>query len=213
MRLTLHGYWRSGAAWRVRIALGLKRLEWTGVAHDLRTGAQGAESYRIHNPQALVPALDVDGTVITQSLAIIAWLDETFPEPPLLPRDPLARAKARAMALCLAADTHPLHNLRVLQALRRDFAADEAHVTAWIGRWIGDGLDAFSRLAAATDARFCHGDAPGLADCCLVPQLYAARRFGVDPARWPALVAIEARCGELPAFAAARPEAQPDCDA
>lgn len=212
MRLTLHGYWRSGAAWRVRIALGLKGLEWAHVAHDLRTGAQSAADYRARNPQALVPALEVDGVPLTQSLAIIEWLDEACPEPPLLPRAALARAQARAMALAIAADTHPLHNLRVLQTLRRDWGADDAQVAAWIARWIGEGLDGFAALAARFDTAFCHGDAPGLADCCLVPQLYAARRFGVDPARWPALLAIEARCADWPAFAMARPEHQPDRD-
>lgn len=210
--IALHGYWRSGASWRVRIALGLKGLAYALVAHDLRNQAQHDPAYRALAPHGLVPALETGDGVIIQSLAILEWLEERYPSAPLLPADPAGRAAVRAMAGVICCDTHPLHNLRVLQALRRDLGASEAQVSAWIARWIGEGLEAFDALVARQEGAFCHGDAPGMADCCLVPQLYAARRFGVDCTPWPRLLAIEARCLELPAFASADPALQPDAD-
>lgn len=210
MRLTLHGYWRSGAAWRVRIGLALKRLDYASVPHDLRLGEQAAPAYRALNPQALVPALDTGAGVLTQSLAILEWLDEVCPEPPLLPRDALPRAQVRGMALTIASDIHPLHNLRVLQALRGDLGADEPQVQAWIARWIGQGLAALEAQVARHGGAFAFGDTPTIADCCLVPQVYSARRFGVDLSAVPRLVAIDARCAELPAFYEAHPDRQDD---
>lgn len=210
LSLILHSYWRSGAAWRVRIALALKGLDHTTITHDLRLGDQSAASYRALNPQALVPALDTGEGVLTQSLAILEWLDEVYPEPQLLPADPLSRAHVRSLALLIASDTHPLHNLRVLQALRDDLGADETRVQAWIARWIGAGLAALEQRLAASGGRFVSGDTPTIADCCLVPQIYSARRFGVDLADCPRLVAIDAHCATLPAFQVAHPDRQPD---
>jgi maleylpyruvate isomerase len=208
--LALHGYWRSGAAWRVRIALALKGLDWRSVPHDLRIGAQEDPAYRAINPQGLVPALNTGHAVLTQSLAIIEWLDEAYPQVPILPADPLHRAHVRAIALAIACDTHPLANLRVQQALRRDLGADDAQVAAWLTRWIGGGLDAVAALVARHGGLYAVGDTPTLADCCLIPQIYGARRFGIDPARWPALVAIETRLLALPAIAATHPDQQAD---
>ena len=210
MTLTLHGYWRSGAAWRVRIGLALKGLDHTAVAHDLRRGEQASPAYRALNPQGLVPALDTGEAVLTQSLAILEWLEDVCPTPALLPADPLARAQVRGLAQLIASDVHPLHNLRVLQALRQDFGADEAQVQAWIGGWIGKGLTALEAQVARHGGRFAYGDAPTIADCCLVPQVYAARRFKVDLADFPRVVAIEAHCAALPAFQRAHPDCQGD---
>lgn len=212
MSLTLHGYWRSGAAWRVRIALALKGLAYEQVPHDLRTGAQGHADYRALNPQGLVPALDIGGAVLMQSLAMIEWLEETFPTPALLPDDALGRARVRAMAQVIACDIHPLNNLRVLQSLRADLDADKAAVAAWIARWIGAGFAALEGLIGQHGGDFAHGDAPGLVECCLVPQVYSARRFGVDLTAYPRIVGIDARCAALPAFRQAAPERQPDAD-
>jgi len=208
--LTLHGYWRSGAAWRVRIALALKGLDYASVPHDLRLGQQAAPDYCALNRQALVPALDTGEAVLTQSLAIIEWLDEVYPEPALLPVDPLTRAHVRSLAQIIACDIHPLHNLRVLKALRGNFGADEAQVTDWTAQWIEAGLAAIEPVVAGHDGDFAWGDGPTMADCCLVPQVYSARRFGVDLARFPRLVAIDARCATLPAFQRAHPDQQGD---
>ena len=208
----LHGYFRSAASWRVRIALALKGLAATSMAHHLRRGEQRAPSYLAINPQGLVPALQLaDGTILTQSLAIVEWLDETVPEPPLLPSDPLARAHVRAVALVLAADTHPLQNLGVLARLRA-LGQDEAKVQAWAADANAAGLAACEALLASVRGPFCFGDAPGLADLCLVPQLGNARRFGVDVAAYPRLLAREAACNALPAFAGATPARQPDAE-
>lgn len=212
MRLILHGYWRSGAAYRTRIALNLKGLAYDIVAHDLRKGDQRGQDYLALNPQGLVPALETDGAVLTQSPAILEWLEETYPEPPLLPAGALARARARAMCALVACDIHPLGNLRVLNALRADLGADEAQVQAWIGRWIGAGFDALEALVARHGEGWAYGAAPTLADCCLIPQVYAARRFSVNTAPWPNLMAVADRAAQHPAFLAAHPDRQPDAD-
>lgn len=216
MSLTLHGYWRSGAAWRVRIALALKGLPFETVAHDLRTGAQRDDAYRTLNPQALVPALDTGvatgDAVLTQSPAILEWIEETHPAPALLPADAMGRAHVRAMAALVCCDIHPLNNLRVLNALRQELGVDEEHVAAWIARWIHDGFAALEALVARHGGAFAFGDSPTLADCCLVPQVYSARRFGVDLGAYPRIVAIDARCAQMPAFQAAHPAAQADAD-
>jgi len=210
--LTLHGYWRSTASYRVRIALGLKGLDYRQIAHDLRTGAQREHGFVALSPQGLVPALDTDGAVVTQSLAIIEWLDEQWPEPPLLPCDPLGRATVRAMAQIVACDIHPLNNLRVLTALREEFGADEAQVRRWIARWIGDGFAALETLIGRHGGRFAYGDEPGLTDCCIVPQLFAAERFEVDVSSFPRLRAVAEHARQLEAFSRAAPSAQPDAD-
>ncbi len=208
--MRLHGYFRSAASWRVRIALGLKRVTAEHVFHHLRRGEQRSADYLCINPQGLVPALELDdGTVLTQSLAIIEWLDETHPEPLLLPADPVARAKVRAFAHVLAADTHPLQNLEVLARVR-GLGRPEEDVQAWAADVNAAGLETCEALAG--EGPFCFGAAPGLADICLVPQLGNARRFGVEVARFPRLLAAEAACMALPAFADAVPGKQPDAE-
>ena len=209
--MRLHGYFRSAAAWRVRIALGLKGLTAMPVFHHLRRNEQCAPDYLAINPQGLVPALETDdGAIITQSMAIIEWLDETCPTPPLLPGDALARAHVRAFALALVADTHPVQNLRVLNTLRGLSLTEDA-VTRWAAEVNANGLAACETLAQDHGA-FCFGDTPGLADICLVPQLGNARRFGVDVQRFPRLLAKEAACNALPAFTEASPARQPDAE-
>ncbi len=209
--MILHGYFRSTAAWRVRIALGLKGLSVEQVSHHLRKGEQRAPDYLALNPQGLVPSLVVDdGAVLTQSLAICEYLEEIAPEPTLLPGDAVMRARIRSAALLIAADVHPLQNLRVLQRLR-GLNLSEDQVQEWARSVIDDGLDSFDRLCARAEGAFSFGDGPTLADLCLVPQLGNARRFGVE-LRWPRLLAIEAACLALPAFALAAPEVQADAE-
>jgi maleylpyruvate isomerase len=210
--ITLHGYWRSTASYRVRIGLGLKGLDYRQVTHDLRAGAQRKPEFVALSPQGLVPALEADGSVITQSLAIIEWLDERFPEPALLPEDATGRATVRAMAQIIACDIHPLNNLRVLTALREELGADEAAVSRWIARWMQEGFAALETLVARHGGRFAYGDTPGLADCCLVPQLFAAERFEVDVAAFPRLLAAAENARELDAVRQAAPALQPDAD-
>jgi maleylpyruvate isomerase len=211
--MILHGYWRSGTSYRVRIALNLKGLAYRQAPLDLRTGAQRSEAYRALNPQGLVPALELDdGTVLTQSPAILEWLEEAHPAPPLLPDGTHGRATVRAMAALVACDIHPINNLRVLAALRTDLGADEAAVTRWTSRWITDGFAALEPLVARHGRGFAWGDRPGLADCHLVPQLYSAERFGVDLSPFPCLVAAGAAMRALPPVRAAHPDAQPDAD-
>ncbi|HVF95109.1 MAG TPA: maleylacetoacetate isomerase [Sphingomonas sp.] len=211
--MILHGYWRSSAAYRVRIALALKGVAYEQVTHDLRTGAQGADDYRALNPQAMVPALEADGVVLVQSPAILEWIEERYPTPALLPAGRDDRAVVRAMAALVACDIHPLNNLRVQTALRRDLDANDAAVASWIARWIADGFAALETLIARHGRGFAFGDAPGLADCVLVPQVYSAERFGVDLTPYPALVAAAERARRLDAFLAAHPDRQPDAPA
>lgn len=209
--MILHGYFRSTAAWRVRIALHLKGITAEQVTHHLRRGEHRSAAYRAINPQGLVPALVTDaGEVLTQSLAIIEWLEETHPTPPLLPAEPLARARVRAFALAIACDIHPVQNLKVLQRLKALGLTDE-QTTAWARETIEEGLDACEALIARTAGPFCFGAAPTLADVCLVPQLANARRFGAA-LRWPRLLAAEAAALALPAFQAAAAERQPDAE-
>jgi len=210
--MILHGYWRSGAAYRTRIALELKGLSYDQHDLDLRTGAQKSEAFVAINPQGMVPALEIDGAVLTQSPAILEWLEETHPQPPLLPADPLDRARVRAMAALIGCDIHPLNNLRVSKALRETFGADQAAVDAWAARWIMPGFTALEALVARHGAGWCFGTAPTLADCYLIPQIYSARRFNVGLDAFPRLLDIEASAEQQPAFIAAHPDQQPDAD-
>ena len=210
--MKLHGYFRSSAAYRVRIALNLKGLQPAHLPHHLRKGEQCAPAYLAINPQGLVPTLEGDdGAVLTQSLAIIEWLDETHPNPPLLQKDPLRRAKVRAFALAIACDVHPVQNLKVLARLRQLGVAEEK-VTEWAAWANREGLAACEALIAHEPGPFCFGDKPSIADLCLVPQLANARRFGVDVSAYPRLLKAEAAAKEMKAFADAAPDKQPDAE-
>lgn len=213
--MKLYGYFRSSAAYRVRIALNLKGLSYDAVPIHLTKdgGEQHRGAFRALNPQALVPVLEDGGHVLTQSLAILEYLEEIHPEPPLLPADAAGRARVRALALQVACEIHPLNNLRVLQYLKQELNLDEGARERWYRHWIATGFAAFeASLSAAGTGRFCHGDAPGLADVCLIPQLFNARRFACDLAAYPRMLGVEAACAALPAFAAAHPARQPDAD-
>ncbi len=214
--ITVHGYFRSSSSYRLRIALNLKGLDSTLVpVHLVRDGGQQkTDAYKALNPQMLVPTLEVDGAVLTQSPAILEWLEETHPEPALLPADPLARAGVRAFCAAIACDIHPLQNLRVLGYLRAEYGQDQAGVERWCQRWIGDGLAACEALLERrTEATpFAFSDQPGMADLYLVPQVFSARRFGVDMDRFPLLSAIDARCATLDEFSRAHPSRQPDAE-
>jgi maleylpyruvate isomerase len=213
MKLTFHGYWRSGTSYRTRIGLNLKGLDYQTAPVSLIEGAQRSDAFLALNPQGLVPALEADGQVLTQSPAILEWLEEVFPEPPLLPRTPGERAEARAMAALVGCDVHPLNNLRVTKALKADFAASQEQVDAWAGRWIGAGFEALETLIARHGRGWSHGERPGLVDCYLIPQVYSAERFKVDLAPFPLIRAVAGRAASHPAFAAAHPDRQPDAAA
>lgn len=206
----LHGYFRSTASYRVRIALNLKGIVYDDAFHHLRKEEQNAPAYRAINPQGLLPALEIDGAVLTQSLSICEYLNDTHPEPPLLPNDPVERAKVRGFAQAIACDIHPLQNLKVLARLRA-LDLDEAQVTEWARAIIDDGLDACATLISGGSGPYCFGECVTLADLCLVPQLVNARRFDVM-LRWPRFLAIEAACLELDAFRRASPDEQPDAE-
>ena len=212
--MKLYTYFRSTAAYRVRIALNLKGLPYEAVTKDLRgtAGEHRRSEYLTLNPQGLIPALEHEGRVLAQSLAIIEYLDECFPSPPLLPKAPADRATVRAMALNIACDMHPLNNLRVLNYLRDELRQDEASVNRWYAHWISEGFRGLEELAkrSSDDRQHCFGNSVTLADVCLVPQMFNARRFKCDVSPYPTLVSITSRLEELPAFAAARPEAQAD---
>ena len=211
--MTLHGFYLSSAAHRCRIAFNLKGIVPDTAPVHLRRGGgeQMQPAFRAVNPQALVPALETDGMVLTQSLAIIEWLDETVPEPPLLPADSGLRARVRAFALAIACDIHPLQNLRVLRYLKRTLGQEQAVIDDWCRHWIGDGLAACETLLdrGRSPARFAFGDTPGLADICLVPQLLSAERYGIDLTPMPRLRAVRAACDELPPSRTRSPPANP----
>ena len=210
--MRLHGYYRSTAAWRVRIALNLKGKSVEHVSHHLRHGGQRDPAYMRLNPQGQVPAIETDGgEVLTQSLAICEWLDETVLNPPLLPGTALERCRIRAFAQAIACDIHPVQNLKVLDRLRAMDLPD-GQVAGWARLTIGDGLSACERLLDGHSGPFCFGDAPTLADLCLVPQLYNARRFGTPLDAFSRLTAAEAACEALPAFADATPDRQSDTE-
>ena len=210
--MNLFTFFRSGTAHRVRIALGLKGLSATHSYVDLRVDEQLEPPYAEVNPQKLLPALVVEGKVMIQSPAILEWLEETHPTPPLLPSDPMQRAHVRALAAIVGCDIHPVNNRRILQYLRQQFGASEEAVQTWCGRWIGDGFDAYEAMLRADPGRgaFSFGNAPTLADLYLIPQVESARRFQVDMSRWPLISAVDAACLALPAFADAAPLNQPD---
>ena len=210
--MILHDFWRSSAAYRVRIALNLKGLAFTQASHSLLQGEHRTTEFLSINPQGLVPALQSGSDVVTQSLAIIEYLDETHPKHPLLPADPADRATVRAIALSVACDIHPLNNLRVLNYLRSEFGASDEAVTRWIRQWIGLGLEALEVKVKRESAggHYCFGDRATLADVCLIPQMYNARRFGCDLTPYPVIVGIDAHCRSLTPFVKAAPEAQPD---
>jgi len=214
--MKLYSYFRSSASYRVRIALNLKGLAYEYLpVHLVRDGGeQHAPAYRSLAPEGLVPVLADGDLAVHQSLAIIEYLDETHPQPPLLPPDAAGRAAVRAIALDIACDIHPLGNTRVLKYLATNCGQDKEGTDAWIRHWIGTGFGALETRLAQDPARgaFCHGDAPTLADIMLVPQVFNARRFGVDMSRFPTIIAIDARCAELAAFADAAPAQQPDAE-
>jgi maleylacetoacetate isomerase len=208
--MILYGYWRSSAAWRVRLALHFKGIAYDSVAVNLVQGDQRRAAHLARNPQGLVPVLEHDGAMLSQSLAIIAYLDERYPQPPLLPADAIGRAQVRAAALTIAAEVHPLGNLRVQRWLKDDLHANDAAVTRWLHHWMHEGLTSLEAFAGQHGGDFLFGDMPGLADLCLVPQLYNARRFALDLAPYPRLIAIDSRVSATDWAQAARPEAQPD---
>ena len=210
--MQLYSFFRSGTSHRLRIALNLKGLATEYVAVDLRTEAHQSAEYKALNPQGLVPTLVKDGKVMTQSPAIIEWLEETHPTPALLPTTPDDRAHVRALAAMVACDIHPINNRRILEYLRHTLKTDEAAINTWCGHWITQGFDAYEALLAADPKRvgFSFGDRPGLADVYLVPQVESARRFKLDMARWPLITAVDAACMALAAFQKAAPAQQPD---
>ena len=204
--LRLFDYYRSSASYRVRIALALKGLDYERIEVNLLHGRQREEDYRAINPQGFVPMLEADGRRIAQSLAIIDWLDTTFPDQPLLPAEPGDRAEVLAFALTIACDIHPLNNLRVLKYLGGPLDQPEEARNAWYRHWVAEGLATLEALAAARSGRFVFGDVPTLADICLVPQMFNARRFDVPLDAYPSLVRADGEANELPAFAAAHPD-------
>jgi maleylacetoacetate isomerase len=204
----LYDYWRSSAAYRVRIALNLKGVEYESRQVDLRDDEQKADAYRALNPQGLVPMLEIDGHRLTQSLAIINYLDLRYPNQPLLPASAAERAHVVAMAMAIACDIHPLNNLRVLKYLKNELGHSQEEIDAWYVHWIGEGLPALEAMAAPGAGKFLFGNAPTGADICLVPQLYNARRFDVPLDDYPTLLRAEENANNLEAFAAAHPDRQ-----
>ncbi len=210
MHLVLHGYWRSSPTWRVRIALHWKGLSFETTPVNIVAGEQLEGPHLALNPHGRVPVMVADGAVLTQGPAILEWIEEVAPSPPLLPKDPLGRARVRAMAALVACDITPLQNLIVARELKTHFDAQPDQTTAFVSGFIARGLKALDAMVAEHGGGFCHGDDVSLADLYLVTQLLGARRFGVDLALLPRLTEIEARCAALPAFQAAAPERQPD---
>lgn len=210
--ILFHGYWRSSAAYRVRIALNLKGLDYREVDHDLRVGAHKDPNYTAIAPAGLVPAIEHEGHACMQSLAILEWLEEKWPEPALLPNTSEERAIVRAMALTVAADTHPLNNLRVLKYLKNELGQPQERIDAWMAHWIHEGFGPLEVLIGRHGDGFAFGATPTIADCFLVPQVFNAERFNVDLSAFPKIRAVARKAGALPAFAAAHPERQPAAD-
>ena len=207
-RAVLYDYHRSSAAYRVRIALNLKGVDYESRLVNLLHSEQRTDDYRALNPQGLVPMLEIDGHRLTQSLSIIVYLDQLFPDPPLMPRDPVDGAHVRAMALTVACDIHPLNNLRVLKYLSNELGLPQEERDAWYIHWIREGLPALETLAKTGAGQFLFGDQPTIADVCLVPQLYNARRFNVPLDDYPTLLRADENANKLEAFAAAHPDRQ-----
>jgi maleylpyruvate isomerase len=213
--IVLHNYFRSSTSYRVRIALEMKGLDYRYVPHHLRHGEHLEQPYRNINPQGLVPAMIWrEGTLLLQSLAIIEFLDESVPQPPLLPADPLGRARVRMLAQMIACDIHPVNNLRVLTSLRTLFGAGDEDVANWFRHWVNETFEPLEKILAegSQTGTFCHGDRPGLADICLAAQVVNNQRFGVDMTLYPVISRIHAACMELPAFVKAAPKNQPDAE-
>ncbi len=211
--MKLYTYFRSSAAFRVRIALNLKGLAYDAAPIHLPQGEHRKPEYGAVSPQALLPALEDGRSILTQSLAIIEYLEETHPQPPLLPKDVFGRARVRSLALLVACEIHPLNNLRVLQHLKRNLGQNEEGVNAWYRHWIADGLGKLENdLARGGTGRFAHGDAPTMADCCLVPQVFNAQRYQCDTAPYPTLMRVFGECMRLEAFDRAQPARQPDAE-
>ena len=213
--LILHNYYRSSTSYRARIALEMKGLSYDYVPHHLRHGEHLEPAYLAVNPQGLVPALVLDdGALLTQSLAIIEYLDEIHPEPPLLPQDPLGRARVRMLAQMIACDIHPVNNLRVLTSLRTLFGAGDQDITNWFRHWVNEGFQPLEKILASSPqtGTFCHGEMPGLADICLAAQITSNARFGVDLTPYPTITRINAACMALPAFQKAAPQNQIDAE-
>ena len=210
--MKLYTYFRSSAAFRVRIALNLKGLKYEPVFVHLAKGEHRATQFADINAQALLPTLELDdGTRLNQSLAIIEYLDEKHPQPPLIPKDSLARARVRSLSLLVAAEIHPLNNLRVLQHLKR-LGQTQEQIDTWYRHWIADGLGKLEAELAGKAGKFCHGDAPTMADCCLVPQIFNAKRYNSDLAPYPATMRVFEQCMKLEAFERAQPSRQPDAE-
>lgn len=214
MSITLYTYFRSSAAFRVRIALALKGLAHDDIYVHLRKNEQMSKEFRDVNPQGFVPALIHNGHAISQSLAIIEYLDEVFPDPPLLPVDPLSRARVRQLACVVACDIHPINNLRVRRFLLHEFGRSENEVNGFMRHWIEEGFDALESLVRddPQTGRFCHGEQPTLADICLIPQIANARALDIDMERWPVLHGIEEAAYEMAAFVTAQPKSQADAE-
>jgi len=213
--LVLHNFFRSSASVRLRAALNLKGLPYDYVAYRLRDNEHRKADYLARNPQGLVPALELaDGSVLTQSLAIMEYLDEIYPQPPLLPADALGRARVRALSQAIACDIHPINNLRVLNYLRANFGADDATVNHWACHWVMETFGPLEQMLTGDSrtGRFCHGDAPGMADVCLFAQMLNNKRFGVDMQPYPTIARIHDACAVHPAFVAALPDKQPDAE-
>jgi len=209
--MTLYGYWRSSASYRVRIALALKGVEVEHIAVNLREGEQGEGAHKSRNPQGYLPVLELeDGTQLTQSLAIMDYIDATFREPDLMPRDAVKRSKLLAASLIIASDIHPIQNLSVLKYIRAEYSQDDKGIKKWSAHWISNGFKALEEIAQQYDTPFFMTDAPSFFECCLIPQVYNARRFGLDMNDYPKLRDIDEMCNALPAFIKSVPENQLD---
>ena len=213
--MKLYGYFRSGTSHRTRIAMNLKQLDYESISINLAQDEQLQSTFKVINPQGLVPVLETKDLVMFQSPAILEWLEEAYPQPPLLPNDRAGRVRVRALSAMIGCDIHPINNRRILQYLRNELNVDESQVMAWCQRWISDGFAALESLLDEDKHRgnFCYGNQPTLVDCYLIPQVYSARRFKVDLSPYPNIVAIDKHCHTLQAFIEAAPENQPDAPA